>query len=81
MEKPEKTKYETRYRKVSMKLSDGTLLNGRINIMPNQRLSDVFTRDQKVFVIIVDSDSTERSFKTVVVNKNEVVWVEPDDDL
>jgi hypothetical protein len=69
----------TNYKTVVVKLGDGTILNGKVNVPPNGRLSDVFTSKEKTFVIIVESDSVERSYDTIVVNKQEVVWAEPDD--
>lgn len=70
----------TNYRFVTVKLTDGTVLFGKINIHPNKRISDAFTSPEKTFVILVESDSVERSYQTVVVNKKEVVWAEPEDD-
>ena len=69
----------TNYKDVTVKLTDGTVLNGKVNIYSQGRVSDVFTNKEKTFVIIVESDSAERSYQTIVVNKKEVVWVEPDD--
>jgi hypothetical protein len=74
-----KGEYRTSYKDVSVKLTDGTILNGKINIYPKDRISEVFTNKEKTFVIIIESDSTERSYQTIVVNKKEVVWVEPED--
>jgi hypothetical protein len=69
----------TNYKDVTVKLTDGTVLNGKVNIYSYDRISDVFTNKKKTFVIIVESDSAERSYQTIIVNKKEVVWVEQDD--
>ena len=76
-----KGEHRTNYKYVTVKLTDGTVLNGKVNIYPKGRISDVFTSKEKTFVIIVESDSVERSYQTIVVNKKEVVWVEPEDAL
>ena len=68
------------YKDVTVKLTDGTVLNGKVNIHSNGRISDVLTSKEKTFIILVESDTVERSYQTIVVNKKEVVWVEPDDD-
>ena len=70
---------KTEYKSVAVKLADGTILNGKVNVHPQGRTSDVFTSKDKTFVILVESDSVERSYDTIVVNKKEVVWVEPED--
>jgi hypothetical protein len=72
-------KYMTDYQSVTVKLGDGTILNGKVNVSPEGRTSDIFTSKEKTFVILVESDSVERSYDTIVVNKKEVVWVEPED--
>lgn len=72
--------YRTNYKYVTVKLTDGTILYGKVNIHPNKRVSDAFVGADKTFVILVESDSAERSYQTVVVNKKEVVWAEPEDD-
>lgn len=69
----------TNYMDVAVKLADGTILNGKVNVHDDGRISDVFTNKEKTFVIIVESDSAVRSYQTIVVNKKEVVWVEPGD--
>jgi hypothetical protein len=69
----------TNYKSVTVKLGDGTILNGKVNVSPERRASDIFTSKEKTFVILVESDSKERSYDTIVVNKSEVVWVEPED--
>lgn len=74
-----KGEHSTNYKYVVVKLVDGTILNGKVNIHPKGRISDVFTSKEKSFVILVEGGSVERFFQTIVVNKNEVVWVEPED--
>jgi hypothetical protein len=75
----DKDGHPTNYQYVTVKLKNGMLLNGKVNIHPKGRLSEVFTSKEKAFVILVESDSAERSYQTIIVNKNEVVWVEPED--
>jgi hypothetical protein len=71
----------THYQQVAVKLRDGTILNGKVNIYPKDRISDVLMSNEKTFVILVESDSNIRTYETIVVNKKEVVWVEPEDVL
>lgn len=76
----QKDEYKTDYQYVTVKLTDGTILYGKVNIHPQTRISDAFISGDKTFVILVESDSAERSYQTVVVNKKEVVWAEPEDE-
>ena len=53
-------------------------MNGKVNIHPQKRISDLLMSKEKTFVILVEGDSSLRSYHTIVVNKKEVVWVEPE---
>jgi hypothetical protein len=54
-------------------------MNGQINIAPDQRVSDLFTRSDKLFIVMVGVTSTDTQGKTRFINKDHIVWVEPDD--
>jgi small nuclear ribonucleoprotein (snRNP)-like protein len=71
----------TQYKQVAVKLRDGTILNGKVNVYPKDRISDVLMSNEKTFVILVEGGSNVRTYQTIVVNKKEVVWVEPEDVL
>jgi hypothetical protein len=45
-----------------------------------ERVSDMFTKTENPFVVLVDVEHQEGiSGKVLVVNKSNIVWVEPED--
>lgn len=73
------TKFSTKYVGVTIKLIEGTILDGKINILPHKRLSDFINSRDKSFVIVIEGSSLEIKNKTVFINKNKVAWIEPND--
>ena len=71
--------YATVYKSASLKLVDGTLLQGKINISPHQRISDFINNGDKGFVVVVEGSSQDILPKTIFVNKSKVAWIEPEE--
>ncbi len=72
--------YVINYRSVILRMSDGTVLRGRINLGDTfQRLSDFFRRTETQFITLASDESTEESKKVLVVNKNYIMWGESSD--
>ncbi len=74
-----KKDYKTDYRTITIKTTDGSTLQGRVNISPNQRVSELFTIQKGPFVVLVDATFGDVSGKTLFINKEHIVWVEPED--
>lgn len=65
---------------VYVKTVDGSLVRGKINIGTNDRLSDVFVKGKFPFVVLFDVGESGGGIKKVlIINKNHIVWVEPDE--
>jgi hypothetical protein len=77
--KPKDYSNMTDYRSVTLKTSDGSTINGKVNLASNQRVSDLFTRYESPFLIVVDAVTKQGGGKTLFVNKNHIVWVEPEE--
>jgi len=75
----ESSKYKTTYCPVIIKTLDGTILRGKTNINIRERLSDLFTREDTPFIILVDAADQEGRYHTLFVNKRNIVWVQPED--
>jgi len=73
------TAFSTNYSGITVKLVDGTVLDGKINILPHKRLSDFINSRDKGFVIMIEGSSLEIKDKTVFINKKKVAWVEPNE--
>ncbi len=70
--------YETDYRLITIKTSDGSTVQGKVNISPNQRVSELFNLQKGPFVVMVDASYGELKDKTLFINKDHVIWVEPE---
>ena len=71
--------YSTEYKSITVRTSDGSTINGKVNISPDQRVSDLFTQRDIPFIVMVDVVLKDAVGKTRFINKNHIVWVEPDD--
>lgn len=71
--------YETDYRTVTIKTADGSTVQGKVNILPNQRVSDLLIQQNGLFLVVVDASYQDSTGKTLFINKDHIVWVEPED--
>ena len=71
--------YNTEYRSITVRTTDGSTINGKVNISPDQRVSDLFTRRELPFVVMVEVVLKDAVGKTRFINKDHIVWGEPED--
>jgi len=71
--------YATDYRSITIKTTDGSTINGKVNLTSQQRVSDFFTEEGSPFLIMVDVVTKNGAGKILFVNKNHIVWAEPED--
>ncbi|MEK6194491.1 MAG: hypothetical protein N2F24_09745 [Deltaproteobacteria bacterium] len=71
--------FSTEYRSITIRTTDGSTINGKVNISPEQRVSDLFTQGDKPFIVMVDVVLKDAVGKTRFINKDHIVWVEPED--
>jgi hypothetical protein len=71
--------FTTDYRTITIKTSDGSTVQGKVNISPHQRVSELFTLQKGPFVVMVDASYGTVCDKTLFINKEHIVWVEPED--
>jgi small nuclear ribonucleoprotein (snRNP)-like protein len=71
--------YKREYRRVTIRTTDGSTILGKVNIGIKDRVSDLFTKTDNPFIILVDAEHKDISEKTLFVNRNNIVWVEPED--
>ena len=63
---------------VEVKISDGSVIRGKINIRGDyNRLSDFFRHSQEQFMVIVSEESGRDARKVFFINKNYIVWAGP----
>jgi len=71
--------FETDYRTVTIKTIDGSTVHGKMNISPNQRVSDLLRLQKGPFLVVVDASYMEFKGKTLFINKDHILWIEPED--
>ena len=74
-----KDAYKREYRRVTIRTTDGSTILGKVNIGIMDRVSDLFTKTDNPFIILVDAEHKDISEKILFVNRNNIVWVEPED--
>jgi hypothetical protein len=77
MSHPQKV-YDTDYRMVTIKTTDGAAVQGKVNIAPNHRVSELFNLHKGPFVVVIDATYSDVRGKTLFINKEHIVWVEPE---
>jgi hypothetical protein len=66
-------------RVVSVKTLDGGIIRGKINVGEGNRISDVFLTNEAPFMVIYDIEFPVTMNKVLIINKQHIVWVEPED--
>ena len=74
-----KDAYKTEYRNITVKTTDGATFSGKVNIGIKERLSDLFTKPEKPFIILLNGEQEERAEKVLFINKNHIIWAEPEE--
>jgi hypothetical protein len=67
------------YQKITLKTSDGETIQGKVYLKSNTRVSDLFTQSESPFIVVVDALLRAGQGKTLIINKDHIVWVEPED--
>ena len=71
-----KDQWATNYKKVTIKMTDGSILRGKINIKEFPKLSMLFKTSPDNFITLVPEEDPK---KALIVNKNYILWVESED--
>ena len=70
-------------RPVTMKLTDGSVITGQVNLyheeMMMNRVSDLFTRVKEPFIVVFGATLEGKQNQVVIVNKQNIVWICPED--
>ncbi|MFC1826191.1 hypothetical protein ACFLYZ_02215 [Thermodesulfobacteriota bacterium] len=70
--------YQTAYKNITIRTSDGSTIYGKVNIGEKERISDIFTSSEVTFIVMVDVSYKENIGKTMFINKRHIVWAEPE---
>ena len=74
-----KDNYKTEYRNITVRTTDGATLLGKVNIGIKERVSDLFTKADNQFIILLNAEHKDASEKVLIINKNHIVWAEPEE--
>jgi len=76
---PDKNSPQAEYRTINIRTTGGATIQGKVNIAHNERVSDLFTGSNNTFIVLVDALLKDGHSKILFVNKDHIVWVEPED--
>jgi len=66
-----------------MRLTDGSVIKGQVNLYHEEtllnRVSDLFTRVKEPFIVVFGATMEGEPDKVVIVNKQNIVWICPED--
>ncbi len=65
---------------VTIKTTDGSTVQGKVYLSSKDRVSDLFTANEAPFIIVVDALFRDGAEKTLFINKEQIVWVEPEEN-
>jgi len=68
------------FRTVGIKIADGTIIKGKVNIGDYHRLSDLLKRTDDNFVTVVATKKNGKPEKVFIINKSSIVWVVESED-
>lgn len=72
-------------RRVTIKLVDGSLVTGMINLIQRgeteHRVSDIFVGREEPFVVIFQATLDDLTDQVLVLNKRHIIWVSPQEGL
>ena len=68
-------------KKVLVRMNDGTIISGEVNIHGNDRISDLFTTDPRPFLTIFNVKYRNMKDLTIIVNKRSISFVIPFDKI
>jgi hypothetical protein len=71
-------------RTVTIKLVDGSLVNGKINLHRSDvdisRVSDLFTKISDPFIVVFDATAEGKTGRVLILNKRNIIWIAPEDE-
>jgi D-alanine-D-alanine ligase-like ATP-grasp enzyme len=76
---------EIEARKVTIKLVDGSVVKGKINLHKHKdemiipRMSEIFTKQEDPFVVVFEATFEGGSDRVLIINKHNIILVSPDD--
>lgn len=70
--------FEKNYKGICVKISDGSMVKGKINLTNYPRISDMLKNSNDKFITVVADDQSEDPKKVYIINKEFMIWAEVD---
>jgi hypothetical protein len=68
--------WKRNFRTVTVRLSDGTTVTGKLNIGEYTIVSDFFRHSDHQFLVLSGAEHCGNAGKVMIVNRDEIIWVE-----
>ena len=70
--------FEKNYKGICVKISDGSIVKGKINLTNYPRISDMLKNSNEKFITVVADDQSQDAKKIYIINKEFMIWAEVD---
>ncbi len=68
--------YEVKYRNIKVKISDGTIITGMVNILTFTRLSEYLKQSNDKFITVTENNEDAGQKKATLINKEHIIWAD-----
>ncbi len=68
--------FEKNYKTISVKISDGSVVKGKLNLTNYPRVSDMLKNSTEKFITVVSDEQNPETKKVYIINKEFMVWAE-----
>ena len=70
---------QSQYQTINIMTVDGATIQGKVYIPSEGRVSDLFTKSDAQFIVMVNAVSRDVQDKTLFINKKHIIWAEPEE--
>ncbi len=70
---------QSQYQTITIMTVDGAAIQGKVYIPSEERVSDLFTKNESPFIVMVNAISRDVQDKTLFINKKHIIWAEPEE--
>ena len=68
---------QSQYQTITIMTVDGATIQGKVYIPSEERMSDLFTKNESQFIVMVNAVSRDVQDKTLFINKKHIIWAKP----
>ena len=70
---------QAQYQSITIMTVDGATIQGKVFIPSDGRVSDLFTKSESPFLVMINAVSRDVQDKTLLINKKHIIWAEPEE--